>query len=86
MEEGFHAMANLIIDIPSNLLRSLQAIAATQHTTVQELVIGRLRSVTEGNLEPRQGSPAAVLRAMNEPPHLVSSDVDELDAAIATHR
>lgn len=85
-EEGFDAVANLIIEMPDDLLRSLKGIALTPHTTVQELAVERRRSLVEGSIEPRQGSQAAVLRAMDEPPHLVASDVGELEAAIATHR
>ena len=62
-------MANLIIEMPDDLARSLEGIAAAQHKTNH-----------------RAGSPAAVLRAMHEPPHLSVSDVDELDAAIAGGR
>ena len=46
----------------------------------------RLRSLVKSNLEHRAGSAAAVLRAMQEPPHLSGSDVDRLDAAIAGGR
>ena len=41
----------------------------------------RLRSLVDGT-----GSPEAVLRAMRKPPHLSSSAIDDLDAAIASGR
>jgi hypothetical protein len=80
-------MANLIIEVPDDLARSLEGIAAAQHKSIQQLAIERLRSLLEVSPEHRAGgAPAAVLRAMHEPPHLSVSDVDELDAAIAGGR
>jgi hypothetical protein len=79
-------MANLNIEVPEDLARSLEGIAAAQHKSVQQLALERLRSLVEVTPELRAGSPAAVLRAMQEPPHLSSADVDELDAAILAGR
>ena len=79
-------MANLIIEVPDDLARSLEGIAAAQHKTVQQLAIERLSSILEVSPEHRAGSAEAVLRAMHEPPHLSVADVDELDAAIAGGR
>ena len=79
-------MANLIIEVPDDLARSLEGIAAAQHKSIQQLAIERLSSLVEVGPEHRDGSPAAVLRGMHEPPHLSVSDVDELDAAIAGAR
>jgi hypothetical protein len=79
-------MTNLIIEMPDDLARSLEGIASVQHTTVQQLAVERLRSLVEGSREPQKGSPAAVLRAMMEPPHLSASDVDEMEAEIAAAR
>jgi predicted transcriptional regulator len=76
-------MTNLIIEVPDDLARSLEGIAAAQNKSIQQLAVERLRSLVESSLEPRAGSAAAVLRAMREPPHLSDSDVDKLDAAIA---
>ena len=50
------------------------------------LTIERLTSIEEGNPGYVVGSAATILRVMREPPHLSSSDVDELDAAIAAER
>ena len=79
-------MANLIIEIPDDLVRSLAGIAAAQRKSVQQLALEQLSSLVEVIPEPRAGSPAAVLRVMQEPPHPSSADVDELDAVIAAGR
>ena len=79
-------MANLIIDVPDDLARSLEGIAAANHKSVQQLAVERLRSLVEENAEPRLGSAAAVLEAMLGAPHVSASEVDELDAAIAAAR
>ena len=79
-------MANLTIVVPDDLVRSLEGIAAEQRKTVQQLALEQLRSLTGVIPETRPGSPAAVLRVMQEPPHPSSADVDELDAAIAASR
>jgi predicted transcriptional regulator len=79
-------MANLTIEIPDDLVRSLEGIAAAQRKTVQQLALEQLSSLTGVSHETRPGSPVAVLRAMLEPPHPSRADVDELDAAIAAGR
>ncbi len=79
-------MANLIIEMPDDLARSLEGIAAARRKTIQQLALEQLSSLVEVNPEFRTGSPAAVLRAMQEPPHPSSADVDDLDAAIAAGR
>jgi len=76
-------MANLIIEMPDELARGLEGIAAAQHKSVQQLAVERLTLLVEDNHEYRVGSAATILRVMQEPPHLSVSDVDELDAAIA---
>ena len=47
------------------------------------MAIERLCSILEASPGDRAGSPAAVLRAMQEPPHPSAVAVNELDAAIA---
>jgi hypothetical protein len=79
-------MANLNIEVPEDLVRSLEGIAAAQRKSIQQLALERLSSLVEVLPEARAGSPAAVLRAMQEPPHPSSADVDELDAAILAGR
>ena len=79
-------MANLIIEIPDDLGRSLAGIAAAQRKSVQQLALEQLSSLVAVIPEPCDGSPAAVLRVMQEPPFPSSADVDELDAVIAAGR
>jgi hypothetical protein len=83
---GLGTMANLTIEMPDDLARSLEGLAATQHKTIQELAVEGLRSLVTERSEPLRGSAAAVSRAMREPPHPSASDVDDLDAAIAAGR
>jgi hypothetical protein len=79
-------MANLNIEMPDDLVRSLEAIAAAQRKSIHQLALERLISLVEDIPERSAGSPAAVLRAMQEPPHPTASDIDELDAVIAAGR
>jgi hypothetical protein len=78
-------MTNLIIEVPDDLARSLEGIAAAQNKSIQQLAVERLRSLVESSLEHPAGSAAAVLRAMQHPPHLSDSDVDELGRARRGH-
>jgi hypothetical protein len=80
-------VVNLIIEVPDELARSLEGIAATQHKSIQQLALERLSSLVTGSApEPEAGSPAALLSVMREPPNLSPADVDKLDAAIAAGR
>jgi len=79
-------VANLIIELPDDLVLSLEGIAAAQHKSIQQLALERLRSLVDVGAEPRAGSAAAILRVMQEPPHPNLADVEELDAAIAAGR
>src|ERR1039458_1934154 len=54
-------MANLIIEVPDDLVRSLEGMAAAQRKSVQQLALERLSSLVEVVPEPGPGSPAAVL-------------------------
>lgn len=81
-----YLVANLIIEVPDDLARSLEAIAAAQRKSLQQLALERLHSLVEMSSEPRAGSAAAILRVMQEPPHPSVADVAELDAAIAAGR
>src|ERR1017187_7753404 len=76
-------MVNLNIEMPDDLVRSLEGIAAARRKSIQQLVIEQLSSLVEDVPERRAGSAAAVLRVMQEPPHPTAADVDELDALIA---
>jgi hypothetical protein len=79
-------MANLNIEMPDDLARSLEGIAAAQRKSLQQLALERLISLVEDTLECRAGSPAAVVRAMQQPPHPTAADVDELDTVITAGR
>ena len=79
-------MANLIIELPDNLARSLEGIAASRHKSVQQLALEQLNSLVTAATETRAGSPTTILRAMQAPPHLSAGDVDDLDAAISAGR
>lgn len=79
-------MPNLIIEMPDDLVRSLEGIAAAQCKSIQQLALDQLISLVGSVTGLRAGSPAAVLRAMQEAPHPTLADVDELDAAIAAGR
>ena len=77
-------MANLIIEMPDELARGLEGVAAAQRKTVQQLALEQLRSLLIPEAD--AGSPRVVLRVMQEPPHVDAADVDELDAAILAGR
>jgi hypothetical protein len=79
-------MSNLIIEMPDDLVRNLQSIAAAQHRSVQELAIDGLRSLVDAASDYGAGSPGTVLRVMLEPPHPAASDIDEFDAVLAAGR
>ena len=71
----------MTIQIPDDLARGLQGIAAAQNKSVEQVALERLRSLFE-----RASSPEAVLRRVRELPHPSSSAMDDLDAAIAAAR
>ena len=76
----------LVLDLAEDLANNLKSIAAAQNKTVQELAIEQLASLDTTGKQSMPGSPAAILRALQHPPHLDSADVDELDAVIAGGR
>jgi hypothetical protein len=71
----------MTIQIPEDLARGLERIAATEKKSVEQVALERLRSLFDG-----ASSPEAVLRAVRELPHPSSSAVDDLEAAIAAAR
>ena len=79
-------MANLSIEVPDDVVRGLEGIAAAQHKSVEQVALERLRTLVPAGAEYPIGSPAAVLQAMRAAPHLTAEDVDELEAAIAAGR
>jgi len=71
----------MTIQIPDDLARNLEGIAAAQKKSVEEVALERLRSLFDVS-----GSPQAVLRALRDLPHPSPSAVDDLEAAIAAGR
>ena len=71
----------MTIQIPDDLARELEGIAASQKKSVEQLALERLRSLFGD-----ASSPGAILRAVRELPHPSSAAVDDLDAAIASAR
>src|SRR5512140_1451566 len=75
---GAFVIMNLTIEVPDDIVRSLEVIAAAQGKSLQQLAAERLNSLVNVSPAPLQGSPAALLRAMTEPPHPSAADVDDL--------
>jgi hypothetical protein len=71
----------MTIQIPEDLARSLEGIAAAQQKTVEQVALEGLRSVFD-----TASSPASVLRAIRELSHPSAAAVDDLEAAIAAAR
>jgi len=71
----------MTIQIPEDLARDLEGIAAAQKKTVEQLAVERLRTLLE-----RPTAPDTVLRTIQALPHPSSAAVDDLDAAIAAAR
>ncbi|HEY4089112.1 MAG TPA: hypothetical protein VGM43_24450 [Bryobacteraceae bacterium] len=71
----------MTIQIPDDLARGLEEIAATQHKSVEQVAVERLRVSFDD-----PGSPASVLRLIRELPHTDPEAVDEMEAAIASAR
>ena len=80
------ANVNLTLEMPDELGRRLEGIAATQHMSIQQFALERLGALVPANTGTRLGSAAAILRVMHEPPHLTAADVNELDVAIRDGR
>jgi hypothetical protein len=71
----------MTLQIPDDLARSLEAIAAVQRKSVEQVALESLRS-----LFGRANSPEVVLRTVRELPHPAVAAVDDLEAAIAAAR
>jgi hypothetical protein len=71
----------MTIQIPDDLVRGLEGIAAAQKKSVEQLAVERLRDLLE---EP--ASPQALLRTIRALPHPSHSAVDDLEAVIAESR
>ena len=71
----------MTIQIPDDLARGLEGIAASQQKSVQQLAVERLQALLD-----RPTSPGSVLRTIQALPHPSPAAVDELDEAIAAGR
>lgn len=71
----------MTIQIPDDLARGLEGIAAAERKSVEQLAVERLRSLLS---EP--ASPQALLRKIQALPHPSRAAVDDLEAAIAAGR
>jgi len=69
------------IQVPDDLARGLEGIAAAQQKSVQQLVIERLRSLLD-----RPTSPQSLLRVVKALPHPSHAALDDLDASMADAR
>ena len=86
IELGSNPNVNLTLEVPDELVRTLEGIAANQHISIQQLALDRLRALVPGNDELKPGSAATLLRVMRELSIPDPADVDELEAAIAAGR
>lgn len=75
-------MSQLTIDIPDDLLASLEAAALRQAKTVQQLALDQLHSI----VTPPRGSPRAVHKAIREMPPVAKGEAEELMAIIKASR
>jgi len=71
----------MTIQIPDDLARGLEGIAAAQQKSVDQVAVESLLSLFE-----RASSPEAVLRAVRQLTHPSAAAVDDLEAAIAAAR
>ncbi len=74
-------MTQLTLEISETLAQRLENLAAAQNKSVEQVALEHLRS-----LDVTPGLPSSILRAVKQPPHLSSSTVDELEAAIRDSR
>jgi hypothetical protein len=71
----------MTIQIPDDLARGLEGLAAAQHKSPEQVALESLRS-----LFGRPSAPETVLRAVRNLRHPSPAAVDDLDAAIAAAR
>ena len=72
----------MTIQIPDDLARGLEGIAAAQHKSVEQLAVERLRTLLDSGLT----SPQKLLQTLKALPHPSLAAMDDLDAAIAGAR
>jgi hypothetical protein len=71
----------MTIQIPDDLARGLENIAALQRKTVEQVAVENLRLLFD-----KADSPAVVLRSVRNLPHPSAAAVDDMDAAIKSAR
>jgi hypothetical protein len=71
----------MTIQIPDDVARGLEGLAAAQRMSAEQVALESLRSLLD-----RASSPAAVLRAVRQLPHPSSEAIDDFDAAVAAAR
>jgi hypothetical protein len=71
----------MTIQIPEDLARGLEGIAAAQHKSVEQVALEGLRCLFD-----KASSPGVILRTVRELSHPSAAAVDELEAAIAAAR
>ncbi len=71
----------MTIQIPDDLARGLEGIAAAQQKSVEQVALESLRALFD-----QASSPEAVLRTVRALPHPSAAAVDDLEAAIAAAR
>jgi hypothetical protein len=71
----------MTIQIPDELARGLESMAAAQKKSVEEFAIERLKLLFE-----EVTAPSALLRVLKALPHPSAAAVDDLEAAIASGR
>ena len=67
----------MTIQIPDDVARGLEEIAAAQRKSVDQVALESLRSLLD-----KASSPEAVLRSLRRLPHPSDAAVDDLEAAI----
>ncbi len=73
-------MTRVTIELPDDLAHRLEAIAAAEKKTVQQLTVERLTSLAIPD------SPSALLNALTELPRFTDAELDEVEAAIGAGR
>jgi hypothetical protein len=71
----------MTIQIPDDLARGLEGMAAAQQKSVEQVAVDSLRSLFD-----QATSPAVVLRAVRNLSHPSAAAVDDLESAIAAAR
>ena len=76
----------LTIEASEELMHGLEAMAASEGKSVEQIAQERLTSLVSADQPHPVGSPGALLAAMRQPPFPSKEDVNELIAAIKAGR